>query len=132
MGYQVSCRSEVPDYVEGREDREERRERGLRIRRTQSTIAFNLMRTIEQSEVYFGRCDQVAEYLMKGKKVSIHLEVLGHYETNVKQWLVDLHNAIAVECYDPADCLEDSCSPEYKLSVLVKDGKAIASAKRVN
>ncbi len=132
MGYQVSCRSEVPDYVEGSEDREERRERGLRIRRTQSTIAFNLMRTIEQSEVYFGRCDQVAEYLMKGKKVSIHLEVLGHYETNVKQWLVDLHNAIAVECYDPADCLEDSCSPEYKLSVLVKDGKAIASAKRVN
>ena len=131
-GYLVSCRSEVPDYVEGSEDREERRERGLRIRITQSTIAFNLMRTIEQSEVYFGRCDQAAEYLMKGKKVSIHLEVLGHYETNVKQWLVDLHNAIAVECYDPADCLEGSCSPEYKLSVLVKDGKAIASAKRVN
>lgn len=90
------------------------------------------MRTQEQAEVYFGRCDQAAVYLMKGKKVSIHLEVLGQFSTDVKQWLVDLHNAIAVECYDPADCLEDSCSPEYKLSVLVKNGKAIASAKRVN
>jgi hypothetical protein len=107
-------------------------DRGLRIRVTQSSIAFNLMRTFEQAEVYFGRCDQAAEYLMKGKKVSIHLEVLGQFDTNVKQWLVDLHNAIAVECYDPSDCLEDSCSPEYKLSVLVKNGKAIASAKQVN
>jgi hypothetical protein len=107
-------------------------DRGLRIRVTQSSIAFNSMRTFEQAEVYFGRCDQAAEYLMKGKKVSIHLEVLGQFDTNVKQWLVDLHNAIAVECYDPSDCLEDSCSPEYKLSVLVKNGKAIASAKQVN
>jgi len=90
------------------------------------------MRTIEQAEAYFGRCDQAAEYLMKGKKVSIHLEVLGQFGRTEKQWLVDLHNAIAVECYDPADCLEDSCSPEYKLSVLVKNGKAIASAKQVN
>ena len=95
------------------------------------------MRTYEQAEIYFGRCDQAAEYLMRGKKVSIHLEVLGQFGTDVKQWLVDLHNAIAVECYDPADCLEGrryvySCAPEYKLSVLVKNGKAIASAKRVN
>lgn len=90
------------------------------------------MRTQEQAEVYFGRCDKAAEYLMRGKKVSIHLEVLGQFDTDVKQWLVDLHNAIAVECYDPADCLEGSCSPEYKLSVLVKNGKAIASAKQVN
>ena len=90
------------------------------------------MRTYEQAEVYFARCDAAAEQLMSGKKVSIHLEVLGHYDTDVKQWLVDLHNAIAVECYDPADCLEDSCGPEYKLSVLVKNSKAIASAKRVN
>jgi len=90
------------------------------------------MISVEQAEVYFARCDQAASCLMKGKKVSIHLEVLGHFDTNVKQWLVDLHNAIAVECYDPADCLEGSCSPEYKLSVLVKDGKAIASAKQVN
>ena len=97
-----------------------------------NSIAFKSMRTYEQAEVYFGRCDQAAEYLMKGKKVSIHLEVLGQFGTDVKQWLVDLHNAIAVECYDPADCLEDSCGPEYKLSVLVKNGKAIASAKRVN
>ena len=90
------------------------------------------MQTIEEREVYFARCDKAAEYLMKGKKVSIHLEVLGQFGTDVKQWLVDLHNAIAVECYDPADCLEDSCTPEYKLSVLVKDGKAIAKAKQVN
>ena len=90
------------------------------------------MRTFEQSEVYFGRCEQAAEYLMKGKKVSIHVEVLDQFSSNVKQWLVDLHNAIVVECYDPSDCLEDSCSPEYKLSVLVRNGKAIASAKQVN
>jgi hypothetical protein len=90
------------------------------------------MRTFEQSEVYFGRCEQAAEYLMKGKKVSIYVEVLDQFSSNVKQWLVDLHNAIAVECYDPSDCFEDSSSPEYKLSVLVKNGKAIASAKQVN
>lgn len=122
----------TPDYVVGMNDGEDLGQRGLRIRSTQVTIAFRSMRTFEQSEVYFARCDQAAEYLMKGKKVSIHLEVLGHYDTNVKQWLVDLHNAIAVECYDPADCLEGSCSPEYKLSVLVRGGKAIASAKRVD
>jgi hypothetical protein len=90
------------------------------------------MRTFEQAEVYFGRCDQAAKHLMRGKKVSIHLEVLGQFSANVSQWLVDLHNAIAVETYDPSDCLEGSCLPEYKLSVLVKHGKAIASAKRVN
>ena len=90
------------------------------------------MTTIEQREVYFARCEQAAEYLMRGKKVIIHLEVLGKFNTDVKQWLVDLHNAIAVECYDPADCLEDSCPEKYKLSVLVKNGKAIASAKRTS
>ncbi len=83
------------------------------------------------TELYFARCEQAAENLMKGKKVSIHLEVLGQLGTDVKQWLVDLHNAIAVECYDPADCLEGSCSSEYKISILVRGGKAIASAKRV-
>jgi len=87
---------------------------------------------LSQAEVYFARCDQAAEYLMRGKKVSIHLEVLGQFSVEVKQWLVDLHNAIAVECYDPARCFEDDFGPEYKLSVLVKNGKAIASAKQVN
>ena len=87
---------------------------------------------LSQAEVYFARCDQAAEYLMRGKKVSIHLEVLGQFSVEVKQWLVDLHNAIAIECYDPARCLEDDFGPEYKLSVLVKNGKAIASAKQVN
>ena len=90
------------------------------------------MKTAQMAEVYFARCDAAAEELIKGKKVSIHLEVLGHYDTNVKQWLVDLHNAIAVELYDPADCLEDSWAPEYKVSVLVKNDKAIATAKQVN
>lgn len=85
-----------------------------------------------EAEVYFSRCERAAEYLMRGKKVSIQLEVLDECGGNVKQWLVDLHNAIAIECYDPADCLEGSCSPEYKVSVLVKEGKAIASAKQVN
>ena len=106
--------------------------RGLRIRYNAEFHRYYTMRTYEQAEVYFARCDAAAEYLMKGKKVSIHLEVLGQFGTDVKQWLVDLHNAIAVECYDPADCLEDSITPEYKLSVLVKNGKAIASAKQVN
>lgn len=83
-----------------------------------------------QAEVYFARCEQAAVYLMKGKKVSIELEVLAEFNTDVKEWLVDLHNAIAVECYDPSDCLEDSCPAVYKVSVLVKNGKAIASAKQ--
>lgn len=95
------------------------------------------MRTFEQTEVYFARVERAVEELMKGKKVSVHLtELTTQHFTDVKQWLVDLHNAIATECYDPsawlAGCLEDSCSPDYKLSVLVKNGKAIASAKQVN
>jgi len=37
-----------------------------------------------------------------------------------------------VDFYDPADCcLEGSSTPCYKVSVLVRQGQAIASAKEV-
>ena len=90
-----------------------------------------LMKTFEQADVYFSRCDKAAEVLIQGKKVSIQLKVLGEFDTNVKQWLVDLHNAIVTECYDPSDCLEDSHTVAYKVSVLVKEGKATATAKQI-
>jgi hypothetical protein len=87
---------------------------------------------LTKSEAYFARCDKAVEPLTKGKKITVELAVLADNGRDAKQWLVDLHNAIAVEFYDPADCLEDSCTPEYKVSVVVRQGKAIASAKRTN
>jgi hypothetical protein len=83
-------------------------------------------------EEYFARCDKAVGPLTKGKKITVHLSVLADNNRDAKQWMIDLHNAIAVEFYDPADCLEDSCIPEYKVSVVVRQGKAIASAKRTN
>ena len=83
-------------------------------------------------EDYFARCDKAVEPLTKGKKITVELAVLTDNGRDAKQWLIDLHNAIAVEFYDPADCVEDSYSPEYKVSVVVRQGKAIASAKRTN
>ena len=85
-----------------------------------------------KSEDYFARCDKAVKPLVQGKRIVIELAVLADNGRDAKQWLVDLHNAIAVEFYDPADCLEDSCAPEYKVSVVVRQGKAIASAKRTN
>jgi len=85
-----------------------------------------------KSEAYFARCDKAVEPLTQGKKITVELAVLADNGRDAKQWLIDLHNAIAVEFYDPADCLEDSCTPEYKVSVVVRQGKAIASAKRTN
>ena len=83
-------------------------------------------------EDYFARCDKAVEPLIKGKRITVELAILADNGRNAKQWLIDLHNAIAVEFYDPADCLEDSYSPEYKVSVVVRQGKAIASAKHTN
>jgi hypothetical protein len=84
------------------------------------------------SDDYIARCDKAVEPLTQGKKITVSLSVLADNGRDVKQWLIDLHNAIVVEYHDPADCLEDSCSPEYRLSVLVSGGKAMASAKRTN
>ena len=81
---------------------------------------------------YFDRCDIAAQSLQAGKKVTIHVAVLAEKSISVQQWLTDLHNAIAVDNYCPSDELEGSFAPEYKVSVYVKQGKAIASAKRSN
>ena len=87
---------------------------------------------LTKSEAYFARCDKAVGPLTQGKKITVELAVLADNGRDAKQWLVDLHNAIAVEFYDPADCLEGSCTPEYKVSVVVRQSKAIASAKRTN
>ena len=81
---------------------------------------------------YVARCEIAAQSLMFGKKVTIHLTLLAEQSISVQQWLTDLHNAIAVENYDISDELEGSFTAEYKVSVYVKQGRAIASAKRVN
>ncbi len=85
-----------------------------------------------KSEAYFARCDKAVKPLTQGKKITVELALLADHGRDAKQWMIDLHNSLAVEFYDPADCLEDSCTPEYKVSVLVRQGKAIASAKRTN
>ena len=87
---------------------------------------------LTKTEDYFVRCDKAVEPLIKGKRITVELAILADNNRDAKQWMIDLHNAIAVEFYDPADCLEDSCTPEYKVSVVVRQGKAIASAKRTN
>ena len=80
------------------------------------------------SDDYIARCDKAVEPLTQGKKIAVELAVLADNGRDARQWMIDLHNAIAVEFYDPAD----SCTPDYKLSVVVRQGKAIASAKRTN
>ena len=81
---------------------------------------------------YVARCEIAAQSLQAGKKVTIHIAVLAEQSITVQQWLTDLHNAIAVDNYCPSDELEGSFSPEYKVSIYVKQGRAIASAKRSN
>ena len=87
---------------------------------------------LTKTEEYFARCDSAVRPLIQGKRITVELALLADHGRDARQWLVDLHNAVAVELYDPADCLPDSCSPEYKVSVVVRQGKAIASAKRTN
>ena len=83
------------------------------------------------SDDYIARCDKAVEPLTQGKKIAVELALLADNGRDARQWMIDLHNAIAVEFYDPADCLEDSCTPDYKVSVVVRQGKAIATAKEV-
>jgi len=83
------------------------------------------------SDDYIARCEKAVEPLTQGKKITVELALLADNGRDAKQWMIDLHNAIAVEFYDPAD-LEGSCTPDYKVSVVVRQGKAIASAKRTN
>ena len=107
--------------------------RGLRIRNTQMFHRIQVMTTtLTKVEEYFARCDKAVEPLVKGKKITVELAILADNDRDAQQWRTDLQNAIAVEFYDPADCFEDSCTPEYKVSVLVRQGKAIASVKRTN
>jgi len=87
---------------------------------------------LTKTEEYFARCDSAVRPLIQGKRITVELALLADHGRDAKQWLVDLHNAVVVELHDPSDCLEGSCTPEYKVSVLIRQGKAIASAKRTN
>ena len=107
--------------------------RGLRILNTQMFHCIQIMTTtFTKIEDYFARCDKAIKPLTKGKKITVELAVLADNGRDARQWMIDLHNAIAIEFYDPADCLEGSCTPNYKVSVVVRQDKAIASAKRTN
>lgn len=81
-------------------------------------------------ELYFARLDAAVKPLLRGKKVSTSTEDLQLWGRTPNEWRIDLHNAVAVDQYDPSDCLEGSCPPHYAVSVLVKGGRVIASAKR--
>jgi|32_taG_2_1085360.scaffolds.fasta_scaffold48589_1 hypothetical protein len=83
-------------------------------------------------ESYLARCEAAVMPLTNGKKITVPVAVLQDHKVDAAQWRIDLHNAIAVDFYDPADCcLEGSSTPCYKVSVLVRQGQAIASAKEV-
>ena len=77
---------------------------------------------------YFNRCDIAVSHLINGKRISVELAFLSENELNPQQWMNDLSNSIRMYFYDPAD----DYSPEYKVSVVVREGKAIASAKHVS
>ncbi len=80
-------------------------------------------------EDYMNRCEAAVDYLVKGKRIHVHVAVLEELGVDVRQWMIDLKNAISVEFYDPSDCLEDSYTEGYKISVKVSGGIATASAK---
>jgi hypothetical protein len=78
--------------------------------------------------VYFERCGKAAIHLIDGRTVSIQLEVLSQFNTDLEQWIKDLSGYIKTEFWDPET---ETHLREYKVSVLVKGNKAIASAKQV-
>jgi hypothetical protein len=82
-------------------------------------------------DVYMNRCEAAVDSLVKGKRIHVYVAVLDELGVDVRQWMIDLKNAISVEFYDPSDCMEDSYSDEYKVSVKVSNGIATASAKAI-
>ena len=75
------------------------------------------------------RCEAAVDPLVKGKRIHVHIAVLDELGIDVRQWLIDLKNAITVEFHDPSDCLEDAYTEGYKVSVKVSGGIATATAK---
>ena len=66
------------------------------------------------------RFEQAANMLAAGRKVSVQVRELP--QGNVQAWLQELKTYLIVNHSDPFDELR------FKVSVLVKDGKAVASA----
>jgi hypothetical protein len=91
------------------------RYRGLRIRTTQDTIAFNSMTERMQ------RFEQAANALVAGRKVSVTVSELP--QGNVQAWLAELKSYVIFGHTDPGD------EVTYKVYVTVKEGRAIAQAK---
>ena len=92
-----------------------RRERGLRIRVTQDTIAFNSMTE------RIARFEKAANMLAAGRKVSVTVSELP--QGNVQAWLAELKSYVIFGHTDPGD------EVTYKVYVTVKEGRAIAQAK---
>ena len=81
-------------------------------------------------EEYFARCEKAAKPLARGERVSVSITVLADNERTVQQWMKDLSSSMAIEFHDPSDCFDEErwC---WRVSVVVRQGRAIASAKEV-
>jgi hypothetical protein len=91
--------------------------RGLRIRRTQSSIAFSVMTD------RINRFEQAANVLVEGKKVSVAVKELP--QGNVQAWLAELRSYVIFCHTDPGD------EVSYRVYVTVRNGRAVAAAKLV-
>lgn len=80
---------------------------------------------------YMNRCEAAVKPLVCGKRIHVYVSVLDEVGVNAHQWMIDLKNAITVEYHDPSDCLEGAYREEYRVSVVVRNGIATASAKPV-
>ena len=80
---------------------------------------------------YMNRCEAAVEGLVRGKRIHVYVSVLDEVGVNAHQWMIDLKNAITCEFHDPSDCMPDSYTEEYRVSVVVREGIATASAKRI-
>jgi len=81
-------------------------------------------------EEYFARCEKAVKPLARGERVSVSIAVLADNKVSVQRWMKDLSSSMAIEFHDPSDCFDEErfC---WKVSVVVREGKAIASAKEV-
>ena len=81
-------------------------------------------------EEYFARCEKAAKPLARGERVSVSIAVLADNNVTAQQWMKDLSSSMAIEFHDASDCFDEERF-NWKVSVVVRGGKAIASAKEV-
>jgi len=60
----------------------------------------------------------------------VSIAVLADNNVTAQQWMKDLSSSMAIEFHDASDCFDEERF-NWKVSVVVRGGKAIASAKEV-